>query len=118
METKNKFSIVSRAYMDNFKKVVFVVLNSETGELRIERINNELAVEEKDGSDGDLCECSDEYECDRCSHDREVRAKTARNIRAEIMGLLHGYPVSGAQHAWNNGVDTAAECCNGYEQEQ
>ena len=49
MENKkdNKFSIVSRIYSKNFKTVTFVILNSETGELRKEVINNHIENKEE-----------------------------------------------------------------------
>lgn len=46
IEKENKFSIVSRIYSPGFKTVTFIVLNSETGELRKEVIENEVAVKE------------------------------------------------------------------------
>lgn len=43
---KGKFSLVSRIYSNEFRTVTFVILNSKTGELRKEIINNEVIAEE------------------------------------------------------------------------
>ena len=102
MENKDKFKIVSRVYRNNFETVTFVIFNSETGELSKEVINNNInEVTEEESSE----------------HEREIRTDTAKNIQHEINELSNGYPIGEAQHAWNNAIATAAECCNGYEQE-
>ncbi len=96
MEIEDNFKIVSRVYGNNFSTVTFIIFNSDTGELKKEVIDNEIAGE----------------------HDRNIRAETAENIQHEIMRLSHEYPSGEVQHAWNHAIATAAECCNGYAEEK
>lgn len=100
---KKKFSIVSRAYGDNFKTVTFIVFNKETGELKKEVFKN-----------GDTF--NDEEE--PCKYEMEIRADTADNIRDEIIRLGYERPCSDVQYVWNKAIIEAANCCNGYEQEE
>lgn len=106
---KKKFSIVSRAYGDNFSTVTFIVFNKETGELKKEVFENNANAE-----NGNTF--NDEEE--PCKYEMEIRVDTADNIRDEIIRLGYERPCSDVQYVWNKAIIEAANCCNGYEQEE
>ncbi len=107
---KNKFSIASRIYEDDFKTVVFIVLNQETGEF-----TEHVFKKNKESSDEDV---SFDNEEEPCKYEMEIRADTADNIRDEIIRLGYKHPCSDVQYVWNKAIIEAANCCNGYEQEE
>jgi len=97
MENKNKFQIVSKVYQDNFKKVIFVVFNSETGELIKKTMQNKV---------------EDVYK----GNDMKIISQTAKGIQSEIKGLLYEHVESIENKLWNQAIAEAANCCNGYNE--